>query len=337
MIIAHDDPCLSWHGHISLETTREYTRPWRILFVEKEMFFPELSVRAAEPSGVRIAFHTTTRKISGGILLHEEPRFLDLCVNGNFLSRQALKNRETFLFRNLPSGEKLIELWLPQKGDFALRWLELDAGTPIRAFDDTRKRWITYGSSITQCRGAISPTQTWPALVAREENLNLTNLGLSGQCHLDPLMALILREISADFISVCAGINVYADGSLNARTFASGLIGFVRIVREKHPETPLAIISPIISPSRENLANVAGWTLRQYREAVLGSVETLRKLGDQRIFSVDGTELFGENLLRLMPDGLHPDAEGYRLLGQNFLRNVAPSLFRETPISPSLP
>lgn len=42
-------------------------------------------------------------------------------------------------------------------------------------------------------------------------------------------------------------------------------------------------------------------------------------------------------MIPVSPDGLHPDAEGYRLLGQNFLRNVAPSLFRETPISPSLP
>lgn len=42
-------------------------------------------------------------------------------------------------------------------------------------------------------------------------------------------------------------------------------------------------------------------------------------------------------MIPVSPDGLHPDAEGYRLLGQNFLRYVAPSLFRESSISTGLP
>lgn len=30
MIIAHNDPRLSWHGHVSLDKSADYTRPWRI-------------------------------------------------------------------------------------------------------------------------------------------------------------------------------------------------------------------------------------------------------------------------------------------------------------------
>ena len=97
-----------------------------------------------------------------------ESGMLDLSCDGEVVASLDLAEKDTFAFENLPDGEKLIELWLPQFGRFQLRSLEIDDGATLESFTDTRPRWVTYGSSITQCRTAASPTQTWPAIVARD-------------------------------------------------------------------------------------------------------------------------------------------------------------------------
>ena len=48
---------------------------------------------------------------------------------------------------------------------------------PFESYEDARPKWVTYGSSITHCRTAESPSQTWPGVAARQSGLNLTCLG----------------------------------------------------------------------------------------------------------------------------------------------------------------
>jgi len=327
MIVSHHDPRLSWHGHISLECTDDYTRPWRIPFARRALFATELAARAATPAGVRLAFRSTTGRVAGRIVPVEDNQLLDLCVDGQWLGSVDLAGKETFVFENLSEAEKVVELWLPQRGDFALRELEIDDHASLQPASDDRPRWMTYGSSITHCGSAASPTRTWPAIVARERGLNLTCLGYGGQCHLDVQVARFMRDRPAEFISICAGINIYGGGTLNARTFEPALIGFVEILREKHPETPILLISPIVSPPRESKPNAVGWTLAEYRAAVASAAKTLQESGDAHLQYLDGLALFDKDLAHLMPDQLHPDAEGTEALAANFLLHAAPRLF----------
>jgi len=327
MIIVHNDPRLSWHGHVSLEHTAEYTRPWRIPFEQKVLFQPDLAMRGAMQAGIRLAFRSNTRRLSGTVVPFDGERKVDLYVNREFQGTGIVDEKSTFTFDDLPGGDDLLELWLPQSSDFALRQLEIDDGATLSAAEDDRPKWITYGSSITHCGAAASPSFTWPGVVARARDLNLTCLGYGGQCHLDIQIARMMRELPADYISICAGINIYGSGSLNARTFGSSLIGFVQLLREKHPQTPLALISPIYSFDRETNPNSTGWTLQNYRDAVAEAARTLQDFGDENIIYVNGLDLFNEDLGHLMPDDLHPDAEGYKTMGANFLNVAAPRLF----------
>ena len=327
MNISHRDPRLSWHGHISLEQTDEYTRPWRIPFEKRALFFPELAARAATQAGVRLSFYSDTRRLSGDIAPFGDAQNTDLYVDGEYFGTSDFADESTFAFENLPPGEKLLELWLPQRGDFALRQLKVDDGATLRPYEDARPRWVTYGSSITHCGTAASPSFTWPAVVARGRNLNLTCLGYGGQCHLDPQIACMMRDLPAEFLSIKAGINIYGSGSLNARSFGANLIGFVQILREKHKSTPLALISPIYSCERETTANAVGWTLQDYRDAVQQAAQTLQENGDENIVYISGLELFDDSLTHLLPDNLHPDADGYKLMGENFLQRAAPRVF----------
>jgi len=327
VMVRHDDARLSWPGAVSLERSKDWTMPWRIPEAERGLFHAELAARAAEPSGVRIAFRSDTTSLAGVIEPHPALLKLELVADGKSVGSAALAERTEFRFQGLPKGKKRMELWLPQGGEFRLRTLELSDRASLEKLEDTRPRWTTYGSSITQCGEADVPTGTWPAVVAREHGLHLTSLGFGGQCHLDPMIARVMRDMPADFLSMCVGINVMGDATMSARTFAPGIIGFVKIVREKHPLTPLVVMSAICAPDFETTPNVLGLTLAMTRPEVKAAVDALRAHGDGNVHYVDGLDIFGSDLAHLLPDKLHPNTEGYRRLAENFLEKVVRKWF----------
>lgn len=327
MQLKPDAPQLTWQGAVSLQKTEDWIMPWRTPHPSHVLFPEPLLERSAMPAGVRISFRSNTTQVSGSIVPQNENGILDLCCDGELIDAIDLKQKESFTFKGLSDGEKLIELWLPQFGQFQLRSLEIDDNATLEAFTDTRPRWITYGSSITQCRAAASPTQTWPAVVARTHGLNLTCLGYGGQCHLDAMVARMIRDLPADYISMCLGINIQGASSLGPRAFRPAIIGAVQIIREKHPDIPIVLMSPICCPPREENPNTVGFHLKKMREEVQAAAEALQAHGDAQIHYVDGLSVFGADFVHLLPDDLHPDAEGYRVMGKNFANVVAKKIF----------
>ena len=327
MQLKPDAPQLTWQGAVSLQKTEDWIMPWRTPHSAHVLFPDPLLERSAMPAGVRISFRSNTTQISGSIVPQNESGMLDLCCDGELIDSIDLKQKDSFAFTDLANGEKLIELWLPQFGKFQLRGLEIDDTATLEPFIDTRPRWITYGSSITQCRAAASPTQTWPGVVARTQGLNLTCLGYGGQCHLDPMVARMIRDLPADYISMCLGINIQGASSLGPRAFRPAIIGAVQIVREKHPDIPIVLMSPICCPPREENPNTVGFHLKRMREEVQAAVEALQTHGDKHLHYVDGLSVFGPDFVHLLPDDLHPDAEGYRVMGKNFTTVVAEKFF----------
>lgn len=209
--------------------------------------------------------------------IHESSKVtdvIDCVVNGQVVQAAQWKQENLIesgcihyvVFDHLPPGEKKISLYLSHRLDMHVQQLEVDNQADVEPVPQTSKRWLTYGSSITQSSHADSPAQTWPALVAEEHDLHLTNLGFGGECHLEPEVARMIRACTADYISICAGINIHGACSLSPRTFQSSLLGFIRIIREQHVDTPLVVISPIFS--------------------------ALKHHGDENISYVDGLQLF---------------------------------------------
>ena len=327
MQLKPDTPQLTWQGAVSLQKTEDWVMPWRTPHPMHVLFPEPLLERSAMPAGVRISFRSNTTQVSGNIVPQNESGILDLCCDGEVVASLDLTQKDNFAVEGLSGEEKLIELWLPQFGQFQLRNLTIDDGATLRPFADARPRWVTYGSSITQCRTAASATQTWPAIVARQHGLNLTCLGYGGQCHLDAMVARMIRDMPADYISMCLGINIQGASSLGPRTFRPAIIGAVQIVREKHSDIPLVLMSPIYSPPREETPNAVGFHLKGMREEVQAAAEALQSHGDRNIHYVDGLRVFGADYEHLLPDALHPDAEGYRVMGKNFRTEVAEKFF----------
>ena len=327
MIVSLSDERLSWPGTVSVEHAAEYVRPWRIPFDIRGLYQEGLRWTAATGAGARVAFSSDTTSVTTVAFVPEGLVKYDLTVDGELVGTAEAEDGDTISFTDLPAGEKRIELWFGPAPSSGLRSLELSDGASLGSFVDERPKWITYGSSITHCGAAASPVFTWPAVAARLAGFNHTNLGFGGQCHLDPLIATVMRDLPADYLSMCVGINIMGGGTLNLRTFGPGIVGFVRIVREKHPDTPYIVMSPIHNPPRESAPNAAGMTLQIMREEAEAAVEALRDHGDANIHYVNGLDIMGSDELHHLPDELHPDADGYKAMGKRFYENAAKPVF----------
>ena len=237
------------------------------------------------------------------------------------------------------SSERRIEVWFPANSAVTLFDIRTIDGSYLRPAATTKPIWVHHGSSISQCSEVSQPTETWPAIVARATGRSLVNLGIGGQCQLDQFMARSIRDHPATAISLELGINVINGDTMRERAFIPAFHGFLDTVRDGHPETPILIASPIICPIAEDRPgptllggdgigytperpmelSQGALTLTRVREVLRDHVKIRLEQGDQRIAIIDGLSLFGQNDIHDLPDGLHPNAAGYRRIAQRFL------------------
>jgi lysophospholipase L1-like esterase len=236
-------------------------------------------------------------------------------------------------------ADRRVEIWFPTDVTLELRDVRPVGATYFRPAPPEGPMWIHHGSSISQCSEADRPTSTWPAIVARKAGMTLTNLGLSGQCHLDQFMARAIRGLPADLISLELGINIVNGDSMRERAFIPAFNGFLDTVRDGHADAPILILMPIICPMVEERPGptVFNDDLRFYavdRPAALAEgalsltrirallehqVQLRRDRGDANLHLLDGLGLFGPGDTADLPDGLHPNPAGYRRMAKRFL------------------
>ena len=320
-------------GALSVERLDGALRPWRLPHDRLELYpSPEESLigRAMESSGVRLRFATDAPEISVRFRpLRGEPlqagHSLDVTVDGELAgSVEVAPGATAATFCGLSAAAKVAEVWLPHTSPIEVTGLAVSPGRSCEPAADARPKWITYGSSLTHCRRAHSPARTWPAIVARRRRWHLTSLGFGGNCCLEPMLGIAIRDLPADFISLKLGINCINNGALSARTFKAAVIGLVQIIRERHPDTPLALISPIGFPPHETRPNLVGYTIGGMRDDIEDACDRLSRRGDGNLYHCNGLELFSvDEIAQYAEDQCHPDADGIELMAEHFLHRVA--------------
>ncbi|WP_066684032.1 GDSL-type esterase/lipase family protein [Caulobacter sp. CCH9-E1] len=321
---------------------------------------PAFALMAGMTSGVRLDFATTSTVwevdlLETGLRFDGEPRrpvIVDVVSNGVLMSRALgqghtiVVGEETTRFDpgvpqtlrfDLGPGEKRVQAWLPQAAITEVLGFRLDSGADFLAPPQGARRWAHYGSSLSHGMEAAGPARTWPALVARRAGLDLLNLGLAGECHLDGFMARVLGEASADLISLELGINVVSIDTLRQRTFPSAVHTFLDVLRGAAPNAPVLVISPFHCPPLEDapgpLRRVAGDYQRQARpharaDGALTAVDVRRILqevvaqrraeGDTALAIIDGSTLFSAEDAGDLADAVHPNARGHETMAERF-------------------
>jgi hypothetical protein len=332
------DEIFTWQGHISMEERDGGLLPWKVDYRELALYHKALLNRVGFPAGMRLSFRTDSRNLE--VLVKPDEEFglndipVDLVVGDEVLASRSFTPDGRVAFEDLPEGPKNIEMWLPMWGHYVWQTLSVDDGAVVERWSRTGPKLITYGSSITVCYDAASPTRTWSAIVARKGGFDLTCMATGGSCHLDTMMALNMRDHEADFIILELGINIHGQGSLSERTFRQSIIGFIKIIREKQPDTPILLISPIYCEAREDTENKVGLTLKMMRDEIVLARQAFVDFGDRNIHYLSGLELLGENDTHGLQtdDWLHPNAEGYEMMGNRLAAIMKDRHFTEDTI-----
>jgi len=243
-------------------------------------------------------------------------------------------------FNGLPSGQKRIELWLPHNAAVEVRALRVDDDSYAARPEETRRRWVHYGSSISQCVDAPRPTSVWPALVARRVGVDLLSLAFAAEAQLDQFVARDIRDLDVDLVSLKLGINVVNADSMRERAFVPAVHAFLDTIRDGHPTVPIVVVTPIICPVVEDRPgptrtdernqvyavertlddSVGALSLSRIRELLELVVTSRREQGDDRLSLVSGLDLFGADDVADLPDGIHPNSHGQSRIAERFER-----------------
>ena len=260
--------------------------------------------------------------------------------NGDRLERLESGENSVATFELPPSERsRVVEIWLPHNCNIELVAVRSD--TELLVAQEAHKRWVHYGSSISHGTEAEEPTGVWPVVASRELGLDLYSLGLAGSANLEQFAARVIASHPADLITLKVGINPVNGRNMTRRTFVPAVHAFIDTIRQALPKAPIVLISPIYclaheelpgptSPGPDGKASSAGFTADAWvQDLTLQQIradleQIVSRRDDANLQYMNGLDLFGEEDFHLMPDGLHPNAKGYRLIGERFAKLIEP-------------
>ncbi|SHJ97940.1 Lysophospholipase L1 [Clostridium amylolyticum] len=170
----------------------------------------------------------------------------------------------------------------------------------------SNKKLIFYGTSITQGGCASRPGMSYTNILSRKLNMEVINLGFSGNGKGEPEMAEIISGIENPALLVLD----YEPNCVSTQSLKETLPKFINIYRKKHPDIPILVISrPLYALDRFdkelNKERIERFTIQ--RE----TVEYFNQKGYNNIYFYSGENLLGEDYEECTVDGIHPTDLGF--------------------------
>ncbi|NMO94271.1 SGNH/GDSL hydrolase family protein [Paenibacillus lemnae] len=212
--------------------------------------------------------------------------------------------REVAVTLNLPLYQGVEEVWIGVDQDAVL--------SPAPAYASSRPV-IIYGTSITQGGCASRPGMAYPNILSRMIPMEFVNLGFSGNGKGEPELAQIMADIEDPAMFILD----YEGNTGKSENIAGTLPAFIQILRDRHPEVPILVVSRICTAEDQFYSERR--ELNDTRRLIqIQNVEQRRTEGDQHIHFVDGSELLGNDFVNdCTVDGTHPTDLGFLRMAQS--------------------
>ena len=220
------------------------------------------------------------------------------------LTGQPRKEREVVLYLSLYKAVKVLAIGLDNEARI-LKPAPFAVARPV----------VYYGTSITQGGCASRPAMDYQAILARKLNLDYVNLGFSGNGLGEPELARAVAEIDASMF-----VFDFAQNNRTEESLRQNYEPFLNTVREKHPDTPILVITPI-GNARETLSP-AKTELEKMRELIRGIASKHIAAGDRHLQVVEGTDLLGFDQMDGVVDGTHPNDLGFWWMAEGLAPRV---------------
>ena len=176
---------------------------------------------------------------------------------------------------------------------------------------------VVYGTSITQGGCASRPGMAYTNILSRYYNRPFLNFGFSGSGKGEPEVVRHLASITDPALFLLG-----YEANAGAAGIRDTLDRTLSILRERHPSTPILVISRL----RQNWEiRDSGSPLIRAREAVesvdfqRNLVDRHRQNGDENIYFIDGGTLSGRDWEENTVDGCHPTDLGFYRVAEGLI------------------
>ena len=227
----------------------------------------------------------------------------------SFLPAEAQKDFKIIMGYNSGKGMRDWQINFPLYGGVKFVELgvvegsKLEAPTPHKI----KKPILFYGSSITQGGCASRPGMMYSSLLCRALDAELISLGFSGSAKGEPAMAEAIAELD-----LAAFVYDYDYNAPNPEHLAKTHEKFFQIIRAKHPDLPVVILSKINGPTSRD-------TIKR-RDIIRKTYENAVAKGDKNVYFLDGCKFFGDvDRYECTVDGTHPNDLGFYRMYQGVL------------------
>jgi len=185
---------------------------------------------------------------------------------------------------------------------------------------------VVYGTSITQGGCVGRPGMAYTNILSRDLDIQFVNLGFSGNGRGEPALAHLITQIAG---TRCIILDYEANAGLSIK---ETLGPFVDVLRDKHPDIPILIMSKIrYAYDLEGSTPYKQWMeLRSFQREL---VDKRNHAGDTQIYFLDGFTVLGEDYDECTVDGVHPNDLGSIRIA-NALRPAIERILSNTPVSP---
>ena len=174
---------------------------------------------------------------------------------------------------------------------------------------DDKMPIVYYGSSITQGGCASRPGTCYQNLICTRNNTDYINLGFSGSARGEDIMAEYIASLPMSIF-----VYDYDHNAPDAEHLRATHERFLRIVREKHPDVPVIMLSmPAL--------NIKDGQQEERRQIIIDTYNKLKAEGDNNVYFIDGHEMLkGEFENECLVDYCHPTDLGFSRMASAIIK-----------------